>query len=206
MKQWLTSLRRYEQLLGCSDVDLTNTSSLYARYTISVLCNAIIQNSIQFCNSDESGVRPLCADTCVCASNTYSSFTDSLISLTGSASDQWTGNFIQPWTLRYHVRQCVRTDQSRLHQLCITRGLAEHWMYFWRREWAARLRLSIKPSRSLLILCIKFSELHRLLLYRRRRWGAVYWRWITYHNSGSSTFSQRYRHPDRGSNSSSGRR
>ncbi|EKG19284.1 hypothetical protein MPH_03147 [Macrophomina phaseolina MS6] len=55
---------RYVQLLGCTNVDLDNTTDVYARYTTSVLCNAIVQNSIDSCalSADES--RPLCADTC----------------------------------------------------------------------------------------------------------------------------------------------
>ncbi|KAL1863357.1 hypothetical protein Plec18170_000191 [Paecilomyces lecythidis] len=55
---------KYQQLLGCSSVDLSNTTDYYARYTTSVICNGIVQNSKQPCklNADES--RPLCADTC----------------------------------------------------------------------------------------------------------------------------------------------
>ncbi|KAF2460963.1 hypothetical protein BDY21DRAFT_279073 [Lineolata rhizophorae] len=55
---------RYQQLIGCSDIDLTNATELYARYTISTLCNAIVQNSIDDCDLSGNETRPLCADTC----------------------------------------------------------------------------------------------------------------------------------------------
>ncbi|KAJ2905401.1 hypothetical protein MKZ38_005499 [Zalerion maritima] len=55
---------KYQTLLGCQNIDLTNTTNLYARFTTTVICNAIIQNSIDACSltSDES--RPVCAETC----------------------------------------------------------------------------------------------------------------------------------------------
>ena len=56
---------RYEQLLGCDNVNLTNTTTLYARYTTSVICNAIVQNSIQPCSLSNAASTPLCAESCV---------------------------------------------------------------------------------------------------------------------------------------------
>nr|POE51769.1 hypothetical protein CFP56_25976 [Quercus suber] len=56
--------QRYEQLIGCSNVNLDNTTAFYARYTTSVLCNAIVQNSIQLCALAGDATRPLCADSC----------------------------------------------------------------------------------------------------------------------------------------------
>lgn len=38
---------------------------MYARFTTTVICNAIIQNSIQTCNLEPQDSRPVCADTCV---------------------------------------------------------------------------------------------------------------------------------------------
>ncbi|EEP75840.1 predicted protein [Uncinocarpus reesii 1704] len=58
---------KYQTLIGCSNVNLRNTSSLYARYTTSVLCNGIIQNSKDICNLSPENSRPLCADTCALA-------------------------------------------------------------------------------------------------------------------------------------------
>ncbi|KAJ9298442.1 hypothetical protein DTO271G3_3409 [Paecilomyces variotii] len=55
---------KYQQLLGCSNVDLSNTTDYYARYTTSMICNGIIQNSKQPCNLDTAESQPLCAETC----------------------------------------------------------------------------------------------------------------------------------------------
>ncbi|KAI9852337.1 MAG: hypothetical protein M1838_001042 [Thelocarpon superellum] len=55
---------KYQQLLGCSNLNLTNTTNLYARYTASVVCNAIVQNSKTPCALSDGDSRPLCADTC----------------------------------------------------------------------------------------------------------------------------------------------
>ncbi|KAK2806234.1 hypothetical protein FQN50_005959 [Emmonsiellopsis sp. PD_5] len=50
---------KYQDVLGCSNINLSNTTSLYARYTVSVICNGIVQSS-QACGQSPS----LCADTC----------------------------------------------------------------------------------------------------------------------------------------------
>lgn len=55
---------KYQTLLGCSNINLTNTTNLYARFTTSVICNAIIQNSISDCTLSTEQSRPLCADSC----------------------------------------------------------------------------------------------------------------------------------------------
>ncbi|RFU32082.1 hypothetical protein B7463_g4271, partial [Scytalidium lignicola] len=57
----------YENLLGCGSIDLANsslTSNLYARFTTTVICNAIIQNSKQPCRLAAANSVPVCADTC----------------------------------------------------------------------------------------------------------------------------------------------
>ncbi|KAI0478924.1 hypothetical protein GGR56DRAFT_350041 [Xylariaceae sp. FL0804] len=54
---------KYQDLLGCGTIDLTN-SDFYARFTISVLCNGIIQNSISDCGLSGDATTPLCADSC----------------------------------------------------------------------------------------------------------------------------------------------
>ncbi|KAI0014394.1 hypothetical protein F4779DRAFT_9049 [Xylariaceae sp. FL0662B] len=56
--------KKYQQLLGCGDINLVNTSDFYARFTTSVICNAIIQNSVQDCSLSADASRPLCADSC----------------------------------------------------------------------------------------------------------------------------------------------
>ncbi|TEA20802.1 hypothetical protein C8034_v005855 [Colletotrichum sidae] len=55
---------KYQTLLGCSNVNLTNSTELYARFTTTVICNAIVQNSIDACNLTSANSKPLCADTC----------------------------------------------------------------------------------------------------------------------------------------------
>ncbi|KAF1831484.1 hypothetical protein BDW02DRAFT_47068 [Decorospora gaudefroyi] len=56
--------RQYQNILGCSSVDLTNTTNLYARYTTTVLCNAIIQASKPACGLSDTEATPLCASAC----------------------------------------------------------------------------------------------------------------------------------------------
>ncbi|KAI9809201.1 MAG: hypothetical protein M1825_002492 [Sarcosagium campestre] len=56
--------QKYEQILGCSGLDLSNTSNLYARYTASSICNSIVQNSKDPCSLSDADSKPLCADTC----------------------------------------------------------------------------------------------------------------------------------------------
>ncbi|KAH7085999.1 hypothetical protein BKA63DRAFT_529511 [Paraphoma chrysanthemicola] len=58
------SQKQYQDILGCSSVNLTNTTGLYARYTTTVLCNAIVQNSIQPCGLSNANATPLCAGAC----------------------------------------------------------------------------------------------------------------------------------------------
>ncbi|KAF5013674.1 hypothetical protein FDECE_331 [Fusarium decemcellulare] len=55
---------KYQSLFGCSNVNLQDSSDLYARFTTTVLCNAIVQNSITPCGLSEDQSRPLCADSC----------------------------------------------------------------------------------------------------------------------------------------------
>lgn len=43
---------------------MANTTSYYARYTTSVLCNGIVQNSINPCGLRGGATKPLCADSC----------------------------------------------------------------------------------------------------------------------------------------------
>ncbi|KAL2754375.1 hypothetical protein ACRALDRAFT_2109927 [Sodiomyces alcalophilus JCM 7366] len=55
---------KYEVSFGCGSIDLRNTDEYYARFTTTVLCNAIIQNSIDACDLSEEASRAVCADTC----------------------------------------------------------------------------------------------------------------------------------------------
>ncbi|KAL1839797.1 hypothetical protein VTJ49DRAFT_1171 [Mycothermus thermophilus] len=55
---------KYSVLLGCGNIDFNRANDLYARFTTTVICNAIIQNSIEACSLAPENSRPVCADTC----------------------------------------------------------------------------------------------------------------------------------------------
>ncbi|ROT40625.1 SH3 domain-containing protein [Sodiomyces alkalinus F11] len=55
---------KFELSFGCGRIDLRSTDEYYARFATTVLCNAIIQNSIDACNLSEEASRAVCADTC----------------------------------------------------------------------------------------------------------------------------------------------
>ncbi|OCT44793.1 SH3 domain containing protein [Cladophialophora carrionii] len=55
---------KYISIFGCDNVNLGNTSSYYARYTTSFLCNGIVQNSKAACGLSADDSQPLCADSC----------------------------------------------------------------------------------------------------------------------------------------------
>ncbi|KAK3318638.1 hypothetical protein B0H66DRAFT_245792 [Apodospora peruviana] len=55
---------KYQNLIDCGGISLTNTTDHYARFTTTVICNAIIQNSISRCNLSPANSRPVCAETC----------------------------------------------------------------------------------------------------------------------------------------------
>lgn len=55
---------KFQTLLGCTKIQLTNTAELYAQYTTSVICNSIIQNSKNVCGLSTTESAPLCADSC----------------------------------------------------------------------------------------------------------------------------------------------
>ncbi|KAG9241565.1 hypothetical protein BJ878DRAFT_427855 [Calycina marina] len=80
---------KYEDLLGCSNINLQNTTNLYARYTITVICNSIVQNSKTPCGLSTADSIPVCAETCAQqASSEASIVTDSsLCSSPGTDAD-----------------------------------------------------------------------------------------------------------------------
>ncbi|KAH7165531.1 hypothetical protein EDB81DRAFT_639508 [Dactylonectria macrodidyma] len=73
---------KYVDVFGCGNIDLTNSSDMYARFTTTVLCNAIVQNSISVCGLSDDQSRPLCAETCAefAQSEVYVTSDDSLCS------------------------------------------------------------------------------------------------------------------------------
>lgn len=55
---------KYINIFGCDNINLGNTSSYYARYTTSFICNGIVQNSKDPCGLSTADSAPLCADSC----------------------------------------------------------------------------------------------------------------------------------------------
>ncbi|KAF3180919.1 hypothetical protein TWF225_009210 [Orbilia oligospora] len=54
---------KYQDLLGCTGLNLSDTSNLYARFTTSILCNRMVQEAQGSCRS-ENAPAVLCADSC----------------------------------------------------------------------------------------------------------------------------------------------
>ncbi|KAI1127384.1 hypothetical protein F5Y10DRAFT_278178 [Nemania abortiva] len=100
LSQYLTGTwrqRQYQSLFECGAVNLTN-DDLYARFTMSVLCNGIVQNSIPFCQMSDTAKRPLCAADCAqyAQSEEYIVADSSLCPSPGSkAQDQIRADFEQ---------------------------------------------------------------------------------------------------------------
>ncbi|KAJ8126040.1 hypothetical protein O1611_g7598 [Lasiodiplodia mahajangana] len=100
LSQYLTGVwrqRQYQSLFECGAVNLTN-DDLYARFTMSALCNGIVQNSIPFCQMSDQAKRPLCAADCAqyAQSEEYIVADSSLCPSPGSkAQDQIRADFEQ---------------------------------------------------------------------------------------------------------------
>jgi hypothetical protein len=60
------NITRYRSLFGCGNVSLPDTSEFYARFTKTVLCSRMIQDSRSDCGLTDVTATPVCADTCVC--------------------------------------------------------------------------------------------------------------------------------------------
>ena len=61
---WMLTSNRYQNLFGCDNIDLTDSKDWYARYTTTVICNAIVQKSAETCRLSDAQSVPLCADAC----------------------------------------------------------------------------------------------------------------------------------------------
>lgn len=108
--------QKYQQILGCTAINLTDTSTLYARYTRTVLCNAIVQQSLDDCQG--SSARPVCAESCV--------------SWPPATAFRCRYGYLPPvgelrQQRRIHIclrhvpvdgAQCARSDPSRLYHMC----------------------------------------------------------------------------------------
>ncbi|KTW26673.1 hypothetical protein T552_02682 [Pneumocystis carinii B80] len=55
---------KYGNFYGCSMEDISDTHKFYARFTKTILCASVIQESIVACNLTAANSRPVCADTC----------------------------------------------------------------------------------------------------------------------------------------------
>ncbi|RCI09727.1 hypothetical protein L249_4113 [Ophiocordyceps polyrhachis-furcata BCC 54312] len=55
---------KYQNVLGCGGINFTNPSNMYARFTTTVICNVLVQQSITQCGLSQDDSRPVCADTC----------------------------------------------------------------------------------------------------------------------------------------------
>jgi hypothetical protein len=55
---------KFQDRFQCGNVNFNSSDELYPRFTTSVLCNAIVQNSVDICGLSTQDARPLCADSC----------------------------------------------------------------------------------------------------------------------------------------------
>ncbi|KAF8545242.1 hypothetical protein BDD12DRAFT_722282 [Trichophaea hybrida] len=55
---------KYRSLFGCGNVTLPDTTGFYARFTKTVLCSRMIQDSRSDCGMTDLTATPVCADTC----------------------------------------------------------------------------------------------------------------------------------------------
>ncbi|KAG5437753.1 hypothetical protein PCANB_000466 [Pneumocystis canis] len=56
---------KYKNFYGCSLENELNTDLFYARYTKTILCASLVQESITECNLTTANSLPACADTCL---------------------------------------------------------------------------------------------------------------------------------------------
>ncbi|KAH8912503.1 hypothetical protein BR93DRAFT_963670 [Coniochaeta sp. PMI_546] len=107
---------KYQTLLGCGGISLTNTTDLYARFTTTVICNAIIQNSITACSLSSADSRPVCAETCAqfAESEAYVAADSALCSNPGSNVQQ---------QIRADFTNCALPANALSSNNCIT-GIA----------------------------------------------------------------------------------
>ncbi|UKZ73756.1 hypothetical protein TrVFT333_001406 [Trichoderma virens FT-333] len=55
---------KFQSTFGCHNINFTNPSDMYARYTTTVICNSIVQLSAAGCGVSAQNSQPLCAETC----------------------------------------------------------------------------------------------------------------------------------------------
>ncbi|KAL9039196.1 MAG: hypothetical protein Q9180_002671, partial [Flavoplaca navasiana] len=104
--------QKYQQLLGCNNLNLTNTTNLYARYTTSVICNSIVQQSIEPCSLSTSDAPPLCAESCA-----QQATSEETITVNDQLCGQPNQNFIDQ--IRADFTTCALPSDS-LSARCVT--------------------------------------------------------------------------------------
>ncbi|KAH0532091.1 hypothetical protein TsFJ059_000829 [Trichoderma semiorbis] len=55
---------KFQSTFGCHNINYTNPSDMYARYTTTVICSSIVQMSAAGCGVSASNSQPICAETC----------------------------------------------------------------------------------------------------------------------------------------------
>lgn len=130
--------------IGCTAVNLKNTSDYYARYTISVICNGIVQNSRTACGLTDAQSRPLCATTCVsraCQGLPVVPWRESpLIKFTGFLCDHRRRNRSQQQDMFHEPFNIHATNSGRLCRLLTACRLPNRYMYHWCHERTRQLR------------------------------------------------------------------
>lgn len=117
-KIFSSNLHRYQTLFGCDNISLTNTTNLYARYTTSVVCNGIIQNSKSRCNLAEANSCPMCANSCADYALSESVITG-IESLCSNPSDY------TDTQIRADFTNCALPAQSLQNSECISGAVNE---------------------------------------------------------------------------------
>jgi hypothetical protein len=160
--------------LGCSSVNLTNTTALYARYTTTVLCNAIVQSSRQSCGLSSSNATPLCAGACVGSLFSHSFLWK--LTVTGRFRHQRASNSVESGALRQARKQRQPSDTLRLYPLLEPCRGSQWKLYCRSAERAHGMRLPGQSARTVHVLRSQYRKLHGFLLCYRKRRTALCWR------------------------------
>jgi len=153
---------RYQQLIGCSSFDSSNTTNYYARYTTSVICNTLVQNSITPCGLTGTAASPLCADSCVSPHSSHRQLSD---------TDRWAGTKRMERAEHHgqqrlwHTRaERIEPDPSRLYKLRSASRLLGRDLHRSRSKRAQLLWVRRQHGRSLRLLRDKLAQRHRFML------------------------------------------
>ncbi|KFA67816.1 hypothetical protein S40285_06966 [Stachybotrys chlorohalonatus IBT 40285] len=104
---------RFQGRFQCGDVNFEQTDYYYARFTKSVLCNAMIQNSIQRCGLSAEDSRPLCAGDCADFAQSEAFITSNRSLCTDPAADLTA-------LIRSDYVTCSQPDDSLSGSVCLS--------------------------------------------------------------------------------------